>query len=141
MPTWRKGLNTRNKFLKSSYYETWSSLIKNKNLIYYLEKNNIKLQFYMHIKLQRYSELFDTLENDNVKIIKHGEKNVQDILKESRLLITDYSSVAFDFAYMKKPVIFYQYDKFQYMRSYKVNDRYQYEENMFERYVLKNEKF
>ena len=25
------------------------------------------------------------------------------------LLITDYSSVAFDFAYLKKPVIYYQY--------------------------------
>ncbi len=30
---------------------------------------------------------------------------------ESDLLVTDYSSVAFDFAYLRKPVIYYQTDK------------------------------
>ena len=29
---------------------------------------------------------------------------------QSALLITDYSSVAFDFAYMQKPLLYYQFD-------------------------------
>jgi len=32
-----------------------------------------------------------------------------DILCDSALMITDYSSVAYDFLYLKKPVIYYQY--------------------------------
>jgi len=37
--------------------------------------------------------------------------DVQTLLKESAILISDYSSVAFDFAYMRKPVIYYQFDE------------------------------
>ena len=34
-----------------------------------------------------------------------------EMLKESVLLITDYSSVFFDFGYMRKPVVYYQFDE------------------------------
>ena len=33
------------------------------------------------------------------------------MLKESSMLITDYSSVFFDVAYMHKPIIYYQFDR------------------------------
>ncbi|MDD7182833.1 CDP-glycerol glycerophosphotransferase family protein [Peptostreptococcus porci] len=36
------------------------------------------------------------------------EYDVQTLLKESLMMITDISSVAFDFAYMKKPLVYYQ---------------------------------
>lgn len=42
--------------------------------------------------------------------------DVQQLLKESLLLITDYSSVFFDMMYMNKPVIFYQFDENQYRK-------------------------
>ena len=32
------------------------------------------------------------------------------MINENYILITDYSTVAFDFAYSNKPVIFYQFD-------------------------------
>ena len=38
---------------------------------------------------------------------------------ESALMITDYSSVAFDFAYLKKPVLYYQFNKdYNYKKGY-----------------------
>ena len=33
-------------------------------------------------------------------------------------MITDYSSVAFDFAYMRKPIIYYQFDKEMFEAEY-----------------------
>ena len=39
-----------------------------------------------------------------------SQVSVQTLLKESALLITDVSSVQFDFAYMQKPIIYYQWD-------------------------------
>ena len=47
--------------------------------------------------------LFDT---QNVKLAI--DESYQELFNESAILITDYSSVAFDFAYLKKPVIYYQ---------------------------------
>ena len=48
-------------------------------------------------------------------------------MKKSALMITDYSSVAFDFAYMRKPVIYYQFDKevfeAEYGGSYFIHER------------------
>jgi CDP-glycerol glycerophosphotransferase (TagB/SpsB family) len=48
--------------------------------------------------------------------------SIQELLKTSALLITDYSSVCYDFAYMYKPVIYYQFDleafeKYQYAQG------------------------
>ena len=34
------------------------------------------------------------------------------------MLITDYSSIAFDFAYMKKPIIYYQFDSDEYYKKH-----------------------
>ena len=51
-------------------------------------------------------------------IIADMKYDVQQLLKESLLLITDYSSVFFDMMYMNKPVNFYQFDEKQYRKSH-----------------------
>lgn len=44
------------------------------------------------------------------------------MLKESRLIIADYSSVAFDFAYMNKPLLYFQFDEEEYRTKHYKND-------------------
>ena len=41
----------------------------------------------------------------------HAHCRIQELFAEGELLITDYSSVAFDFAFLGKPVIYYQFDE------------------------------
>ena len=41
-----------------------------------------------------------------------------DLFNYSSLLITDYSSVFFDFAYLKKPVIYFQSNEYHYTEGY-----------------------
>lgn len=84
-------------------------MIKNEDLIQCCKKNNLTIKFYLHYSLQKYSHLFKS--NDVVKIVLFGEEVVQDLLKESRLLVTDFSSVYFDFGYMRKPVVHFQFDE------------------------------
>ncbi len=38
------------------------------------------------------------------------ESVYRDVFAESRLVVTDYSSAVFDFAYLRKPVIYSQFD-------------------------------
>ena len=40
--------------------------------------------------------------------------NYQELLARSSLFITDYSNMFFDFAYIKKPLIYVQFDKEEY---------------------------
>ena len=35
------------------------------------------------------------------------QKNYEDMLTTSKIMITDYSGVQYDFAYMKKPIVYY----------------------------------
>ena len=49
--------------------------------------------------------------------------DIQKLINESALMVTDYSSVSLDFAYLNKPVIYYQFDvnsvrKLQYKEGY-----------------------
>ena len=118
MPTWRSWLaretnfigKNKEKFENTVYFKTLNSLINNKKLINFLEKNNVILCFYPHRCMQKFINSFYT-NSDNVKILDKNDIDIQQLLKESALMITDYSSVNMDFAYMKKPLIYYQFDK------------------------------
>ena len=45
-----------------------------------------------------------------VEIPDPSAVTVQELLQKCEILITDYSSVYFDVLYLKKPVLFYQWD-------------------------------
>lgn len=111
MPTWRASLSgvDDNTFINSSFYKNWKELINNKKINDTCRNKGINIKFYLHHSLQPYSHLFKS--NDLVKVISFGEEDVQKLLKESLLLITDFSSVYFDFAYMHKPIIYFQFDE------------------------------
>ena len=58
------------------------------------------------------NKYFGTL--DSIFVSSEGY-TYNDVFKKGALLFTDYSSTQFDFAYLKKPVIYYQYgDDFHY---------------------------
>ena len=48
-----------------------------------------------------------------------------------KILITDYSSVAFDFAYMKKPIIYYQFDSDKYYNNHYPRGYFKYNKDGF----------
>lgn len=136
MPTWRKDIVNpsylKHKvvddsiFLGSEYFERFNSLINNKRLQEILKYNNCELIFYPHYEVQQYIKYF---KSSCEKVIVASKENydVQTLLKESKLLITDYSSVAFDFAYMEKPMIYYQFDELDHYK----NGYFNYDEDGF----------
>lgn len=109
IPTWRRWLKNEKEFIESKYFKTFNNLINNEELINMLEKNNKKLYFYPHISTQKYINNYSTT-SSNIKILDSKSIDIQDLLKKGALLITDYSSIFTDFSYMKKPVIYYQFD-------------------------------
>ncbi|RPF54185.1 CDP-glycerol glycerophosphotransferase family protein [Aquisalibacillus elongatus] len=110
IPTWREWLTTKEKFEESEYFQRYKSLIQDPRLNQILEQHQLKLDFYLHYRMQQYLEELDLEIPSNVRIVKAGEEKVQDLLKTSKLMITDYSSVSFDFNFMEKPIIFYHFD-------------------------------
>ena len=132
MPTWREYLFHCNHegFLKSDYYKSYQRLINNKKLIHFLETNNYQLIFYPHYEIQKHLYLFST-SSKNVTIANIKDYFAPDLLKGCELLITDYSSVYFDVAYLKKPVIYYQFDYKEYRSKHYKEGYFSYEEDGF----------
>ncbi|MGD7043299.1 CDP-glycerol glycerophosphotransferase family protein [Jeotgalibacillus proteolyticus] len=111
IPTWREWLNTTDALMQSEYLKRYTSFLKNPELIKLLKRYNLTLNFYPHYRMQQFFDDFGVSFDDSIKFIRLGEKNVQDLLKENSLMITDYSSVSFDFSYLSKPVIYYHFDR------------------------------
>ncbi|MCO4635034.1 Teichoic acid ribitol-phosphate polymerase TarK [Streptococcus infantarius subsp. infantarius] len=142
MPTFRKWLTTsdivseptkmeEDVFLKSDFFKNYSSLFKSEEFSRFLERNNLKVIFYLHYAFQSYSYLFNKIKNERVIIAKKGEYDVQKLLRDSKILITDYSSIFFDFAYMNKPELFFQFDKNQYRNQHYGEGYFSYENDAF----------
>lgn len=108
MPSWRRNLDHKSKeYVKENeFFKHFNSLINNERLISKAKEKNYKIIFRPHPKVYEYIDLFD--ENGYVKI-DYDKTKYQTLFNSSSLMITDYSSVAFDFAYLYKPVIYYQY--------------------------------
>lgn len=135
MPTWRRWigresniLGRKKPFTESCYYKKWSHLLNNKEFINYIEQNNLIIKFFPHHQMQKFLESFKTT-SKNIDILDEKDNNVQTLLKESALLITDYSSVVYDFAYMRKPVLYYQFDFDEFMSKHFQDDRIDYIKN------------
>lgn len=72
--------------------------------------------FTLYIKLHYLSNKVDIGDNPVVKILTDKEScDVQELLLNSRILITDYSSVVNDFALLNRPVIMFPFDKESYL--------------------------
>ncbi len=142
MPTFRKWLTSHNvkqkptpaeeiSFIKSDFYINYSDLLTDKNLLDALKQKNIKVILYLHYALQNYSYLFKKYESSNIIIASREDYDVQDLLKKSKLMVTDFSSVFFDFAYMNKPVVYFQFDKERFTSEHYKKGYFSFEKNGF----------
>ena len=96
------------KFKGSSFFSFYNRLINDNNILELLKKHNYKINFLLHPAFAanacdfKYDKKF-------VDIIANADYN--QYFNEGNILITDYSSTVFDFAYLHKPVIYTQFDK------------------------------
>ncbi|PAE86770.1 hypothetical protein CHH72_21535 [Shouchella clausii] len=117
MPTWRRHLvkEFSNKvngrpysetFKESQYFERWNHLLNDPRLLNHLKEKGYRLLFVPHPSIR---QQLDDFTLSNVDVAAYNDSYSQ-LFRKGSLLITDYSSVFFDFAYMKKPLFYYQFD-------------------------------
>lgn len=113
MPTWRVYID-RERFEESTYYHAYKDLLCSKEFHAVLAKYGYKAVFYPHYEFQSKIQLFEDLNLPECVVIADMTYDVQTLLKESEVLLTDFSSVFFDMMYMHKPILFYQFDEEEY---------------------------
>lgn len=119
-PTWRKNIvhtkgvgmtnNHNHHFKETAYFRIYNSLINDETFISCAKENNYKIVFLLHPAMSAQMEDYD--KNDYVKLLQAtGDMSYEKILTESSLMVTDYSGVQFDFAYQRKPLLYYHPDE------------------------------
>lgn len=137
MPTWREWLFKSHEmmdvegttdFEQTVFYKMWSELI-NAVLERYAD-TDLKIVLCLHRNLQQYNSHFEKL-SDRLHVVNLSNGDVADVLKRSACLITDYSSVAIDFAYLQKPLAYYQADYEQFRKNHLPEGYFDYEKDGF----------
>lgn len=137
MPTWREWLykphqmekveNTTD-FRETSFFKMWSELIQ--QLLEKYQNTDMKLVLCLHRNLQQYNHYFEEL-SEQLEVVNLTNGDVIDVLKSSACLITDYSSVGIDFAYLRKPLAYYQKDYKQFREHHLPEGYFDYEKDGF----------
>ncbi|EAH4936421.1 capsular biosynthesis protein, partial [Campylobacter lari] len=139
MPTWRKNIvgnvaksdikDLKEYFKRSEYFQKWNSLLNNNNLKKLCELYSYAIVFNPHPYIMSYLKEFNI--SSYIKIANKNE-SLQKLFCDSSLMITDYSSVAFEMAYLEKPVLYYQFDKEEFFTSHTYQKGYfDYKKNGF----------
>ncbi len=119
MPTWRRYLmtgvdsqtgiwNEGAAFKDSEYFKFYNSLINDKRLIDTAEKCGYTICYMPHPNIITKAHMFD--HNEKVKFFTIDDE-YKDVYAWSDLVLTDYSSAFFDFAYLRKPVLYAEFDR------------------------------
>jgi len=135
-PTWRRGFGEKGEidlnFEQSDYYKNYAEILSNKKLKKLLEEKSYTLNFLLHPEMINYKDSFKKFQKDNViNIIDINQVNYSKVFKESKLFITDFSSTFFDFAYLKKPEIFFQFDRDKYFETHYKVGYFDYKKDAF----------
>lgn len=119
MPTWRAYLVTglspetgkrelKAGFHRSQYFAMYDKLLNSRRLFDTAERTGYTIAFLNHPNM---TSAADEMTCDQRLKLLGEDTPYRDVFAQSDLVITDYSSVVFDFAYLRKPVLYYQADQ------------------------------
>ena len=120
MPTWRNNIvgalkqgsvkrELNPNFTKTDYFKHWYALLNSPELKNISEKYGYSITFIPHPNISDYLELFEI--PSYIECPSHTKNiSIQDSIAKASVMITDYSSVSFDMAFLKKSTLYYQFD-------------------------------
>ena len=92
----------------SDYVRSWRALLADPALAETARAHDAQVTFLPHPNVE---PLLSSLGlPDHVRVVGYAEVDVQELFARTRLLLTDYSSVAFDAASIEVPVVYFQFD-------------------------------
>ncbi|NEC64632.1 glycosyltransferase [Streptomyces sp. SID9727] len=138
MPTWRRDIvapsydraaKAKIPFAASDYFRFFSTLLRDERLLAVLEQCGVELEFMPHYEIRPYLHHF-RIDHPSVTVTGDG-RDVQLAMRECSLLVTDYSSVFFDVAYMGTPIVYTPFDEEDFYGNHYKRGYYEFERDGF----------
>lgn len=132
MPTWRHSLVNRRgacrmklapNFTESAFFKSYSALFCHPEVVRACTEGHYELRLLLHPNLDVSRRYFESIPG---LVVVPLTESYRKVFAETDLLVTDYSSVAFDFAYLKKPVLYFQFDRDEFFSTQYQKGYYDY---------------
>lgn len=118
-PTWRvklvqplqAGAHTREidpAFFDSEFARNWLGLLRSDELAALCDKHGLRIGFLPHPVLQPALPGLDL--PDHVLRLSFADNDVQELFARAAVMVTDYSSMAFNAAYINRALVYFQFD-------------------------------
>lgn len=131
MPTWRANLRNDRHFEQSLYFQKIKEVLTCYELYGILEQNDLELIYFVHPTIRDMKRYFEPFANSRIKVLNNEDYDLQKLICSASLLVTDFSSIYFDFAYQRKAVIYYHFDYLQYRKEHYSEGYFNYERDGF----------
>lgn len=119
-PTWRSWLVPQlsgdsqrrealdDSVLESDYVRAWGNLLRSEEVATLAREHNLTIAFMPHPNMQPLIEKMNL--PAHVTTLGYVGTDIASTFARAAVLVTDYSSVAFNAAFMERPVLYYQFD-------------------------------
>jgi CDP-glycerol glycerophosphotransferase (TagB/SpsB family) len=113
-PTWRKVCKFMDSadLLKTEYARAWLGLLNSIELKQFADRQGLKIVFLPHPTAVN---LLSGELPPHVSSVLYDNCDVQKLLTRAAALVTDYSSINFDSAYIERPVVYFQFDRGEFL--------------------------
>ena len=137
MPTWRRYLVEKTdaynhelleEFKQSSYLRNYKAIFNDRRLIEACERLGFRLRLMMHPNM---TFAIDEFSIPSCWEVMPPETRYRDVFATSGIVVTDYSSVFFDVAYLKKPIVFFHADRDEFFALQYEKGYFSYERDGF----------
>lgn len=151
MPTWREWIADEDYRLEAyegtkiipetEYFRMWIGFLNDPQIEIIAKDLDVRFVFYPHRNMQKYMNYFPK-STKHLTLLSAKDADIQQLLRDASMMITDYSSVFFDMLYMKKPVVYYQFDYNKFRQRQYGEGYFDYKDNPFgHSYATKEEVF
>lgn len=119
MPTWRAWLRGAQgvSFFESDYFLKIQDFVASERLARLLKEHRMTMVLCQHFAMGGSKSRVVRSANDAITIVDSSTVRVQDLVRDSDLMISDYSSVTHDFAYQERPVVYWMFDRERFYRQ------------------------
>ena len=135
MPTWRRYCLSlvsgrwviKDDFEESEYFKFYSALLSDDRLLSAAKAHGYKIEFIPHALMA--DGIHKIKADASVNVVKAC--NYKEVFAKTALMLTDFSSTAFDVAYLRKPVIYTHFDKEEFFKNQYSEGYFEYERDGF----------
>ncbi|WP_146826086.1 CDP-glycerol glycerophosphotransferase family protein [Aeromicrobium flavum] len=111
VPTWRDWLNRPAAFAESEFLHRWRDFLTSRPLREAIAEG-LPVTVILHPNMRFFG---GSLAVEGVTVLGQGDTDVQTLMRTHEAMVTDYSSVGFDFAAQGRPVFYHQFDRQQFL--------------------------